>query len=157
MRRTARGAPAVICVSALLLAAAMAQAQSPADRSVDDYRNATRRAVHACGKGIPEPGSSGAAYDAAATADCVAGAKASLAEKFDAAMTSTMDPAVRAALQRHQAAFFSSLSGLAPLPGEAATSYRQRQAGLRCALSHAWTDIEQSEAEDRFKSSKAKP
>jgi hypothetical protein len=145
------------CLAALLLAIPVAQAQTPADRSVDDYRNAARRALHACSKAISDPAATPAPSADAAASQCAATAKNAVADKFDAAMTSTMDPAVRAALQRHQAAFFKSLAGLAPLPGEATTGYQQRQAGLRCALTHAWTEIEHSEAEDRFKAAKSKP
>ncbi|MEJ8835574.1 hypothetical protein [Ramlibacter sp. AN1133] len=156
MRRPRRGPLVLACVTALLLPVSAAQAQTPPDRSVDDYRNAARRALHGCSKAVAETAPSARARDAA-SARCAAEAKSAVAGKFDAAMVSTMDPAVRAALQRHQAAFITSLAGIAPLPGEASSGYLQRQTGLRCALSHAWTDIEQSEASDRYRTAKGKP
>jgi hypothetical protein len=146
------------CVAGLLLAVAAghAQAQASPDRSVDEYRNAARRALHACSRAIADS-RSGARAGEGGPPTCIAEAKNSVAGRFDAAMTSTMDPVLRAALQRHQAAFVVSLRGLAPLPGEAATGYLQRQTGLNCALSHAWSDVERSEGDDRLRTATSRP
>ena len=156
MQPAQRRASLLACASGLLLAAgaAQAQAQPTPDRSVDEYRNAARRALHACTSDLPEARQAVRAGD---NAHCIATAKSAVAEKFDAAVASTMDPALRAALQRHQAAFFVSLAGLAPLPGEVASGYRQRQTGLNCALSHAWTDVERSEGEEQVRTVKPRP
>ena len=157
MRPPIRAARMLTCLTATLLAITLAHAQPSPDRTVDDYRNAARRALHACTQAIPAPTAASTPTRDSGPAQCAATAKNAVADKLDAAMASTMDPAVRAALQRHQAAFVKSLAGLAPLPGETANGYEQRQAGLRCAFSHAWTEVEQSEAGDRFKTAKGRP
>jgi len=131
------------CLAALLLVAGAFAAQGT---PVDEYHNASRRALASCGRPFEGHGVSPGADQVKAWRQCADSAKTTVGEKFDAAMASTaMDPAGRAALQRYQAAFLKYLTGLPPVTGEAQAGYDQRQAGLRCALSHAWTEFEEAE------------
>ena len=132
-----------VCLAGLLLAAGAACAHGA---PIDDYRNATQRALHACARPFAQPQRGAPAPEGVRTwRDCAEGAKLAIGGKFDAAMASFMDPVGRAALQRYQAAFLGALSGLPPLASEAPLGYDQRQAALRCALSHAWSEFELSE------------
>ena len=137
-RRTA------VCLAGLLLAAGAARAEAP---PIDAYRSATQRALYACARPFARSGKAAPGADTLrAWRECAAEVTQAVDGKFDAAMASFMDPVGRAALQRYQAAFLGALEGLPPRGTEAASGYDQRQAALRCALSHAWSEFELSEA-----------
>ena len=133
-----------VCLAGLWLAAGAAHADAT---PIDAYRSATQRALHACARPFDRiDKAAAAADDVRAWRQCAAEVTQAVDGKFDAAMASFMDPVGRAALQRYQAAFLGALEGLPPRASEARNGYDQRQAALRCALSHAWSEFELSEA-----------
>ena len=144
-------------IAGLLLLVGAAQSEGSSDRALDDYRNATRRALHACGVPFASGKRANTPSEDQAYRHCSEQAKLTISDKFEAVMASSMDPAARAALQRYQAAFLVSLSGLPPLTGEAPLGYEQRQAGLRCSLSHAWSEFDRSELPKEVRPASSRP
>jgi hypothetical protein len=139
MSQYMRRSRATMLVAGLLLLGGMAESRASTDRGIEEYRHATRRALHAC---------AGKKGDHRDHRKCVGRTKPAVDAQFDAALiASFMDPAGRAALQRYHAAFLAALSGLPSRAGESPRGYEQRQAALRCALSHAWAEYEQTELE----------
>jgi hypothetical protein len=137
---------ALACIAGWLLFCSAAQGQS-APGSVEEYRNATRRELRACSvKAVDMERITHGLKPDGEHRQCVEAARLAIAPKFDAAVAATMDPVGRAALQQYQAAFLGALNGTTPMTTERPGGYDQRQSALFCAMAHAWSEFEQSEA-----------